>query len=124
MEHTDPSSPESEFDHVVDDATPREESYRWAIERLQSGRSFDDVLADLIESGWDVETAEQILELARKETRDERGVITREQVARTTRAYYRGGMGGGMLAGMPAIAALRRLLYSIATIKFLRRNRL
>ena len=92
----------------------------WAIDQLRDGHSFDEVMAGLIDSGWDAETAGQILEDARKFTRYERGVVTREQVAKATLAYHHGGMGNGMMAGLPSFAALRRLLYSIATLKFLR----
>ncbi len=118
MDEKDPEP--TPFDQVVDDDTPREESRVWAIDQLRDGRSFDDVLADLIESGWDAESAEQILEKARKFTRPERGVVTREQVAKAANAYHRSGSGNGMLAGLPTIAAIRRLLYSFATLKFLR----
>ncbi len=116
----DPTPNPTPFDQVVDDDTPREESRMWAIDQLRDGRSFDDVLTDLTESGWDAESAEQILEKARKFTRAERGVVTREQVAKAAKAYYRGGTGNGMLSGLPTIAAIRRLLYSFATLKFLR----
>jgi len=46
-------------------------------------------------------------------------VVTQQQVRKAANAYYRGGMGAGLMAGLPSLAALRRLLYSMATLKFL-----
>jgi len=123
MSNTDSPQPGPDFDAIVDDDTPREEARLWSIEQLRTGRSFDEVLAELMDEGWSPEHAELILEYARQQTRDERGVVTREQVAKATDAYYRGGTGGGIFAGMPTISAMRRLLYSIATLKFLRSKR-
>jgi len=121
MSSDDP--PGSDLDHVVDDATPREESTTWAADQLVAGRAFETVQTELVESGWDDESAGAIVEEARQRTRDVRGVVTREQVARTIHANYRAAIGGGMLSAFPSIAAIRRLLFSIGTMKFLRKFR-
>ena len=121
---TDPNapSPAKALEDIVDDATPRAEAIDWAVEQLRNGRGFEDVQQELTTGGWGSDDAGQIVEHARQQTRAERGVVTREQVTKTVTANYRAGMGGGMIAGLPTIAAIRRLMFAIATMKFLRRR--
>jgi len=121
---TDPNapSPAKALEDIVDDVTPRAEAIDWAVEQLRNGRGFEDVQQELTTGGWGSDDAGQIVEHARQQTRAERGVVTREQVMKTVTANYRAGMGGGMIAGLPTIAAIRRLMFAIATMKFLRRR--
>src|SRR4051794_3083724 len=95
MSQTPPGSPSpdpSPFDHLVDDADARRESAEWAYGQLVAGRSPEQVVAGLAAGGWSADDAESIAEDARKRTRHLRGVVTREEVARDSEAYYRGAM--------------------------------
>jgi hypothetical protein len=88
-----------------------------------------DVLIDqLATEGWDPDDAEQIVETARKATRRERGVITRDDVVRDLNAGYRHATGGlsvafrsglfglyGFTTGvMAAVRAVRKLKSAIS----------
>lgn len=115
-------NPESSFDRIVDDETPRREAVEWAVAELTGGRSFEQVLAGLGESGWSGEDADAILELARQQTRHIRGVTTRDEVVRQANRNYRKGM-TGWVVGMPSLAAAARLLYSLGSLLSLRRGR-
>lgn len=76
------STPEnSPFDHIVDDSAARSECTDWAIGEVASGRSPEEVAADLIANGWSNEDAETIAETARKQTRSSRGGTSRQEVA-------------------------------------------
>src|SRR3954469_23310389 len=101
------SDPAPNFDDIVDDDPLPKETVEWAIEQLLDGREFDQVGAELVESGWPAEQAERIVEEARKQTRNERGVITRETVNRAVTANYRAGTGAGLFSAFPTIASMR-----------------
>ena len=107
---------------VVDDLTPRREAVDWAIEEMEAGRGFDEVLAELRGAGWSDEDAGEIVESARRETRGQRGVVTRADVVRRADRQYRRAMTGGWFIGMPTLAAAMRLLYSLGTLLSLRRR--
>jgi hypothetical protein len=111
------------LDQVIDDYAPRQEAIEWATGELTDGQSFEEVHRHLTESGWSEADASQIVEEARGLTRHVRGALTRDQVMRTTNQRYRQGMMGGWFVGLPSIAAVRRLMHSLASLSFLRRHR-
>jgi hypothetical protein len=74
----------SRLENIVDDSAAREQCAQWAREQILAGRSVEEVAAHLTCEGWQADEAAEIAEQARRETRDERGVTTREHV---TRAY-------------------------------------
>jgi hypothetical protein len=117
-----PSDP-SPLDNVVDDYAPRREAIEWATAELAAGRGFDEVAAELAGGGWAEGDAAEIVEAARRQTRHVRGVVTREQVVRASNQHYRQSMMGGWFVGFPSIAAVRRLIHSLASLASLRRNR-
>lgn len=82
-QYSPPSEPD--FDRLVEqtdfgppapsadpDNTSTDEADAWAYAELVRGRSPEDVAADLIELGWDADTAEHVAEVARKKTRHRR----------------------------------------------------
>lgn len=107
---------------VVDDLTPRREAVEWAIAEVAAGRGFDEVEAELRGAGWSEEDAGEIVEHARRETRGQRGVVTRADVVRDVDRRYRRAMTPGWFLGMPTVAAAMRLLYSLGTLLSLRRG--
>ena len=66
----------SPFENIVDDSDAREQSAEWAYGELASGRSPEEVAADLVANGWSQDDAEGIAEQARQRTRGRRGVTT------------------------------------------------
>ena len=77
--------------------------------------------------GWEANEAEQIVETARKETRQQRGVVTRDDVVREMNVDYRRATGGlsvafrsglfglygfttGFLAALRSVRKLKRIL--------------
>jgi hypothetical protein len=111
------------LDQVVDDDTPRREALEWAAGELTDGRSFEDVLADLVGGGWAEADAAEFVELARRGTRAERGVRTREQVVAEANRSYRGAMKPGWFLGLPTVTAAMRLLYALGNLVRLRGSR-
>jgi hypothetical protein len=107
---------------VVDDLTPRRDALDWAVAEIAAGRGFEDVVADLRVAGWSEGNAGEIVELARRETRGRRGVVTRAEVVRDVDRRYRRAMTPGWFLGMPTVAAAMRLLYSLGTLVSLRRG--
>src|SRR5215210_2933081 len=95
-----PVAPASPLEQVVDDDTPRREALEWAADELYGDRNFDEVAALLIERGWDEDAAADIVEEARRLTREQRGVITREKFVRDADFYYRRAT-GRWFVGMP-----------------------
>jgi hypothetical protein len=89
-----PPDPVAALANIEDDQTVIHEATLWAIDELIDGRTFDQVLAELNDQGWDHDQAERIIETARKETRAQRGIITRDDVAREMNADYRKATGG------------------------------
>ena len=84
---TDPAA-DAALSHVVDDTDGRDEAAEWAAGELLRGRPFEDVSADLVGRGWPAEAAGRIVEAAREATRRDRGVRTREDVARGVARRY------------------------------------
>ena len=76
--------------------------------------------ASLVEGGWERETAEDVVEEARRRTREQRGVLTRDRVVGRADALYRRST-SRWFVGMPTLAAVWRLLHSVATLAALRR---
>ena len=72
---------DSPLNHIVDDESSRAQCSEWALDEIASGRSPEDVAADLIANGWAQHDAEEICEAARRRTRSSRGVTSREEVA-------------------------------------------
>jgi hypothetical protein len=72
---------ENPFDHVVDDTAAREESAGWAVDQIASGRTVEEVVADLAAGGWPQDDAEQIGETARQRTAGLRNAMHRSDVA-------------------------------------------
>ena len=118
---TDPS--DSPLEKVFDDDTPRQEAVEWAAEELYADRSFEDVAAALVASGWDEVAAAEIVEAARQRTRDHRGVLTRDDLLGPANRHYRQAMTGRWYVGMPVLAAAWRLMHSLSTLMALRRAR-
>jgi hypothetical protein len=74
--------------HVIDDTDGRAEALAWAADELLRGRAFEDVSAELAAQGWADEAAGAIVEEAREATRRQRGVRTRDDVARGVARRY------------------------------------
>src|SRR2546423_1746523 len=51
-----------------------------------------------------------------------RGVVTREEVVRSSNQHYGMSM-AGWFVGFPSVAAMRRLIHSLASLASVRRNR-
>ena len=79
MNHDGP--PDSPFDRIVDDQTSRTQCTDWAIGEIAGGRTPEDVAAALIANGWPKDDAEEICEIARRQTRSARGAVSRQDVA-------------------------------------------
>jgi hypothetical protein len=113
----------SPLDQVIDDYAPHQEAIEWAVDELVAGRPFEETIARLVETGWPQADALQIVEEARGLTRHVRGAMTRDQIMRNVNQRYRQGMMGGWFVGLPSIVAVRRLMHSLASLAFLKRNR-
>jgi hypothetical protein len=116
-----PAPPASPLEQVVDDDTPRMEAVDWAAEEVYDGRDFEPVAAALVEGGWEPGAAEDLVEEARRRTREQRGVLTRDRVVGRADALYRRST-SRWFVGMPMLAAVWRLLHSLATLAVLRRT--
>jgi hypothetical protein len=112
----------SPLDQIVDDYAPRQEASEWATAELAAGRTFEDISARLIETGWSDADAAEIVEQARQQTRHHRGAVTREQIVRASNRRYRQAMTGGWFIGFPSVAAAMRLIHSLASLAYLRRR--
>jgi len=117
----DPAS--HNLDRVVDDYAPRQDAVEWAAAELAGGRAFEEVTAELEQGGWVAGDAAEIVEAARRESRSERGVVTREQIAREANRRYRQGLASGWMIGFPTVAALKRLVHAVAHVAMLHRVR-
>jgi hypothetical protein len=60
-----------------------------AIDQILAGMTPEAITIDLVEQGWDVNRAEEIAEYARQSTRSQRGVVTREDIAKGASIKYR-----------------------------------
>jgi len=104
------------FDEIVDDAPAIDAAAEWSREQLLAGRVAEEIVSDLVAQGWDEDEAAGLVEEVRKLTRHERGVVTRDTVAATVDREYRRGS-GGWVVGLPTIAAARRLIHAVASLK-------
>jgi hypothetical protein len=111
------------LDHVVDDLPARLECEEWVYAELASGRTPEDISGDLVAGGWPRDDAESIVEEARRQTRHERGVVSREDIVREANQRYHRGMGAGLLTGLPTAISAKRLFYSILNVLALGRLR-
>lgn len=125
----DPPSPapaaEAEaLEHVVDDLEPRQEAIRWLCVQILAGRSTEELAAELVAAGgWSQDDADELVEDARRQTRQERGVLTRDDVVRDVNLRYRQSMAAGWFTALPTLSAARRLITSIANVMSLKRRR-
>ena len=110
------------LEQVVDDDTPKIEAVEWAVEQLYDDRPFEEVEAQLLQAGWPQDTAEDVVEAARQQTRRHRGALTRDQVVLDADRMYRRAT-SRWFVGLPMIAAAWRLLHSVATLLSLRQAR-
>ena len=62
----------SVFDQIVDERHKYHEIKAWIYAEFVSGRTFEEISADMISQGWDRDTAEALVEEGRKSTRDRR----------------------------------------------------
>ncbi len=111
-----PDDPAEALEHVVDDLAYREETADWIREQLLHERVAEEVVSELVAQGWDAEEAHSLVEQVRRLTRRERGVVTREDVAREANRRYGKGMSGGWMVGMPTLASARRLMHSLGNL--------
>jgi len=74
-----PTPTSTPLDQIIDDDTPRQEAIHWAADELFADHTFDEVAASLVEGGWSEDAAQEIVEAARQQTRDQRGVLTRDR---------------------------------------------
>lgn len=84
-----PEPPDAALEHVVDDLAPKEAAGDWVLAEMRKGRPAEELVAEMQATGWSAEDAEWVVEYVRKLTRAERGVTTREEVARTSYKNYR-----------------------------------
>ena len=123
----DSPSPKDEaeaLEHVVDDLEPREAAIAWLCERMLAGQSADELAEALArDGGWSAESADELVEEARRQTRHQRGVVTRDDVVRDVNLRYRQSMTTGWFTAMPTLSAARRLITSIANLMSLKRRR-
>jgi hypothetical protein len=86
-----PPDPAAALSQIVDDEDKTLEAEYWAVDQVLAGITPEDIVADLLEQGWSSDRAEEIAEQARKITRSQRGVVTREDIARGMSIKYRKG---------------------------------
>jgi hypothetical protein len=97
----------------------------WAADELLRRRPFEMVTADLVGQGWPADAAVQIVEVAREATRRDRGVRTRDDVARgVARRYARSVrlvrwlVVIGIVAVVIAVAMFMRGKAGLTTVRF------
>jgi hypothetical protein len=109
--------------NLEDEQSDVREAVSWASEALVAGRAVEELESELLGEGWNADEVEGIVETSRRDTRRERGVVTREDVVRDLNARYRQATGGlsvafrsglfgmyGFTSGvMAAIRAVRKL---------------
>jgi hypothetical protein len=113
VEEAAPNAPAAAEGFVVadDDPPAMEPAIEWTSRELIKGMSFEAATTQLIANGWPADAAEHIVEEARQRTRHERGVVTREDVARGVAQRYRKTMANtrwGAFGGLPILLAAVR----------------
>src|SRR5262245_20340474 len=98
--------PPTPLDRVVDDVLERDTARQSIAAQLLAGRIPEELVAELVASGWSQDDAEEMVEDGRKQTRAQRGVVTRDDVARAVHQRYRTGMAAGWMAGIPMVATV------------------
>jgi hypothetical protein len=119
--------------NVEDEQKDLREAVRWAAEALVVGKDAEELERDLLAEGWTGGEAEEIVETARKETRRERGVVTRDDVVRDLNARYRQATGGlsvafrsglfGLYGFTTGVMAAWRAVRKLKTVKRKRGHR-
>lgn len=113
----------SPLEQIIDDShetEARAQAGGWSDQELIRGIAFETVIQALATSGWSREEAETIVEESRQRTRAERGVVTREMVAKVVEKRYRrmlssvrwiafGGFPALMIGARNILASLRAL---------------
>ena len=117
-----PTARDAALEHVVDDLAARQECAEWAFEELSKGQTAEALTAELVSNGWGEEDAADLVEMVRRQTRDVRGVVTRDAVARDVNQRYRRTMGGWWV-GMPLFAAGMRLIGAVRNFLAMRQVR-
>src|SRR5436309_1248687 len=115
-DETETGADDAPLEHVVDDLTERRECEAYVYEAIAGGRAPEEVVEELVAEGWDRDDVEIMAEAARRATRHERGVVTRDDVMREANRRYRRIMGGGMLAAFPTMMAFKRLYYGLKNL--------
>src|SRR5206468_3985240 len=68
----------SPLEHVVDDVEELGQAASWAEVQLLAGRTVEELVAELVADGWAEDDAAELVERARRDTRRQRGVLTRD----------------------------------------------
>ncbi|HEY2589490.1 MAG TPA: hypothetical protein VGI81_27335 [Tepidisphaeraceae bacterium] len=100
----------------MDDLSAKEHCADWILEQMTGGRAPEQITADLCGQGWDPEEAEALVEYVRKATRRERGVVTRDDVARSANRRYRQSWAPRWFSGMPTLSSGVRLLSGLRNL--------
>jgi hypothetical protein len=123
-----PIDPVAALSNIQDDESARREAVLWAGELLIVGQAAEDLVSELIAEGWSTDEADEIVEEARKSTRRQRGVITRDDVVRDLNVSYRrqtAGLSVAFRSGLFGLFAyIRGLMDAIRSLrKLMQRKR-
>ena len=114
-----PNDPDS-LNHIIDDLSTREQCADWIAEGLIEGRTVESLTEELVANGWHEDDASDLIEQVRRLTRNQRGVVTRNDIVRDADRRYRRAM-GGWFTGLPTFTAAFKLLNSLITLVGFRR---
>jgi hypothetical protein len=92
------TDPAAALEQVVADDIVDPEALHWAMDELLTEREPEELVAELTANGWQLAVAERIVETARQQTREERGVLTRDRVVRDLNVDYRRATAGMSVA--------------------------
>jgi hypothetical protein len=108
-----PNQPELDLalEHIVDDQEPKEKCREWAAGEILKGRGYEELVTELVGNGWERTEAEEWVEEARKATRQQRGILTREDVAYSSGRRYRRAMRSTLLLGLLSFLAIIGLVF-------------
>jgi chromosome condensin MukBEF complex kleisin-like MukF subunit len=110
----------SPFDNIIDDVEPRDRCLHWLMDEMIAGRTPEELTDNLLNDGWSTDDTAELVETARRLTRQQRGVVTRDDVVADANRNYRRSM--HWFITFPTIAAAIRLFYSLATLSALRKR--
>jgi hypothetical protein len=113
--------PAEALSHIVDDTSEVLEAHRWVGEELIEGRTPEELVAEMTAGGWGLEEAEHIVETARKDTRAERGVVTRDDIVRELDGNYRRATAGVLIAFRLQIGLFGWLTSFISAMRSMRK---